>query len=565
MQVPDWATDGVAIARTTVRRRLRRKRRHPRRFALELLVLGALWLVVVARYVDPGGAGGAVVGVPPAVQTTVLSNLDDALRSALGVDPAAFARALVAALWLLLVNVRAANVTSSVDDLDVAAVDLLSTSVRAVVLGDALAGNVRLLVRYGTHLVLGAALFALGGGSPAALPVTLGVLVVLQVSASLAGYVLGLGTWAWLLGSDRRWANRHLVGAPLRFAYPGFLLLLATGFVPVATAPLVAAGSAVPVGWTADVVLVALPGVGGDPLGGLLVLGALAAATVPLFDATQRLANRVWFADRVGGGPLDDTTDAVRGANRGVADRAVAALERLVVPLADRPTRTMVRRSWTLVLRNPGRVYLVAIPLVVGGFEVLDGAASGDAFGPLFVAAVSGVVVCLSVVPSPFALESPVFPALLTAGVSGRQVVRAYLLVTAGLVLPAALLGTGLAAAFSPAPPAVAAGSVALAAVLVPAGSALAVGAGVAMPNTSLAAGRPTVSLDRYAQAAAVAVVALAAAPALLALGLPLAFDQFAFGGHVQAGSVAASVLLAVAAGATAYRYAAREFETMTV
>jgi hypothetical protein len=565
MRAPSWATDGLAIAATTMRRRVRRKRRHPRRFVLELLVLGVLWLFVVARYVDPGGVGGAALGVPPSVQETVLSNVGDLLGAVLGVDPVAFARALVAAGWLLLVNVRAASVTSTVDELDVTPVDLLSSSVRAVVFGETLAGNVRRLVRYGTHIALGATVYALGGGSLTTLPVSLLVLVVLQVSASLTGYVLGLGTWAWLLGGDRRWRARHLVGLPLRFGYPGFLALVLLGSSPVSTARLVAVGSAVPVGWTADLVLVELPGVGGDPLPGLVVLVALAAATLPLFEATQRLANRVWFADPAGGGPLGGTTEVAADANRTVAERAVDALDRAVAPVVDRQTRAMARRSWTLVLRNPGRVYLAAVPLVIALFEVPNGANGGDASAPVIVAVTAGAIVCLAVVPSPFELDSPVFPALLSASVTGRQVVHAYLVTTSVLVLPLALAGTLIAGTFAPTAPVVLVGGVALTLTLVPAGSALAVGASVAMPSTRLGAGRTTGSLDRYAMAVALAVVLLASTPAALVLGLPALVETVTVGVAVTAAGLVASVLLAATAGGVAYGYAAREFDTITL
>jgi hypothetical protein len=564
MRVPDWVTDGLTIARTTLRRRVRRKRRHPRLFVLELVVLGALWLFVVARYVDPGGAAASTVDVPPTVQETVLSNLDATVRGMLGVDPAAFARALVAALWLLQVNLAAIAVTSSVDDLDATPVDLLSTSVRAVVLGQTLAGNVRRWLRYGTHLALGATVFALGGGDAAALPLSLLVYVVLSASASLTGYVLGLATWAWLLASDRRWRYRHAVGLPLRFGYVGFLTLVVFGYSPVPTARLVAVGSAVPVGWTADVFLVGVAGFGGDPLPGLGVLAVLAAVTLPLFDATQRLANRVWFADRVGGGPLDETTDAAVDANRSAADRVVAALQRLAAPVTDRPTRAMVWRSWTHVLREPGRVYLVALPLVFAGFEVYDGP-KGDPAMPLLLAVAAGLLVCVEVVPSPFELESPVMPSLLTAGISGRQVVDAYLWTTVVLVLPATVVGTWVVGVFSPAEPAVTVGSVVLGGVLVPAGSALAVAASVAIPNTSLDAAETTTSMDRYAQAAAIAVVLVVATPALVVLGLPLAVDGLTVDRSIQGTGVATTVLLAAAAGTVAYRYAAREFDTMTL
>lgn len=564
MRLPDWVRDGTTIAARTVRRRVRRKRQHPRRFALELLLLAVLWLFVVARYVDPGGAAGGVVDVPPPVQETVRSNLDATIRGALGVDPLAFARAAVAALWLLQVNLGAIGATSSVDDLDVASVDLLSTSVRAVVLGDVLAGNVRRWLRYGTHLVLGTVVFALGGGDAAALPIGVLVYVVLSASASLTGYVCGLGTWAWLLASERRWRYRHVVGVPLRFGYVGFLALVVFGYSPMSTARLLAIGSAIPVGWTADVVLVGLPGVGGAPLAGAAVLVALAAATLPLFAGTQRLANRVWFADRVGGGPLDETTDVAAEANRSAADRVVAALERLAAPVTDRPTRAMVWRSWTHVLREPGRVYLVTLPLVFAGFEIYDGP-KGDPTMPLLLALASGLLVCVEVVPSPFELESPVLPSLLTAGVSGRQVVDAYLWATVVLVLPATVVGTGLVALFSPADSAVTVGAVVLGSVLVPAGSALAVGFSVALPNRSLDAGGTSVSMDRYAQATAIGVVLVVAAPALLVLGLPLVVDVVPFDVAIQTGSVTASVMLAAAAGTVAYRYAVREFDTLTL
>jgi ABC-2 type transport system permease protein len=566
MRPPDWTTDGIAVAATTIRRRVRRKRRHPRRFALELVVLGALWLVVVARYVDPGGAGAAVGDVPAAVQTTMLSNVDALLGSYLGVEVRPFARAVVAAAWLVLVNFRAASVTSSVDDLEVTPVDLLSTNVRAVVLGETLAGNVRRLLRYGTHLVLGAAVYALGGGSLAALPISLVVLVVLQVSASLTGYVLGLATWAWLLGSPRRWAYRHVVGLPLRFGYLGFLMLVVFGYSPVAIDRLVAVGAAVPVGWTADLILVELSGVESDPLAGLVVAVGLAAATLPLFEATQRLANRVWFAEPAAGdGPLGGTTEVAADANRTVAERVVDALDRAVTPIVDRQTRAMARRSWTLVLRNPGRVYLAAVPLVIALFEVLNGANSGDASGPVIVAVTAGAVVCLAIVPSPFEFDSPVFPALLSSSVTGRQVVRAYLVTTSLLVLPLALVGALIAGLFAPTPPVVLAGGVALTLALVPAGSALSVGASVAMPSTRLAAGRTTVSLDRYAMAVALAVVLLSCAPAALVLAIPALLETVTVGDAVTAGGLAASVLLAATSGAVAYRYAAREFDTITL
>jgi len=521
-------------------------------------VLGLLWLRVFVRYVDVGGAsGGDVAGVVPrSLVVTATASGPEYVAVLTGVDPLALARVVVAGAWLGWVYVSALGVTGDAEDLSVGLGTLQATGVRAVVLADALAGNLRRIVRYGTHAVLAATALILGGGSGTAVPAWLAAVLGLSVSASLTGYVFGLGARWLVASSDRRWRYRHLVGGLAIVPVLGFFAPMLYPDRTLALLPTAAALAAwFPPAWYADLVLTPVSAVPTDPArGGAVVLGTLLAAP-PLYLVTTRLANRVWFVERGDAAFYDSLFDRLQSG-----DGAVGRVERVVAPATARPTRALVRRSYLRLIRNPAKLYLVASPVVLGVIVGVDGT-PGDPTMPVFLAVAAAWGGGLLLGLNPLSMEGPALPSLLTAAVPGRRVVRAAAITTLVVTLPAALLGVALSGLLIPRPPGVTVGSLALALALVAAGAVLAVGIGVAMPTV----GDPETHArpDRYAALVYSLALAIVALPGGLALAAPVGawtpYDPVA----VRALGVACSACLSVVASVLAYRYAAGRFATM--
>ncbi len=550
-------SDAVLVARTTVRRRLRRRREQRVRFLASVVVLGLLWLRVFVRYVDVGGGSGGVAGVVPrSVVVTATESGPEYVAVLTGVDPLALGRVVVGAAWLGWVYVSALGVTGDAEDLSVGLGTLQATDVRAVVLADAIAGNVRRIVRYGTHAVLAAVALVLGGGSGLAVPAWLATILGLSVSASLTGYVLGLGGRWVLVSSERRWRYRHLAGGLAIVPVLGFFAPL---FYPDRTLSLLPTAATLaawfPPAWYADLILTPVGAVPTDPLRGVAVVAGTALVAPPLYLATARLANRVWFVDRGDAAFYDAAFDRLQSG-----DGAVGRLEAVVAPVSARPTRALVRRSYLRLVRNPAKLYLVASPVVLGAVVGVDGD-PGDPTMPVFLAVGTAWGGGLLLGLNPLSMEGPALPSLLTAAVPGERVVRAAAITTLVATLPAALLGVALSGLLIPRPPGVVCGSLALALALVPAGALLAVGVGVAMPTV----GDPSTDTrpDRYAAVAYSLAIAVVALPGALALAAPVGawtpYDPVA----VRAVGVGLSACLSVAAGVLAYRYAAEQFATM--
>lgn len=551
-------SDALLVARTTVRRRLRRRRQQRWRFLAGGVVLGLVWLRVFVRYVDVGvvGGDGDVFGIPRNLLAAVGPSAPEYVAVLTGVEPLALGRVLVGAAWLGWVYVSALGVTGDAQDLSVGFVTLQATSVRAVVLADAVAGNLRRIVRYGTHAVLAATALVLGGGSGTAVPAWLGAILGLSVSASLTGYVLGLGGRRVLVSSERRWRYRHVAGALSVAPVLGFLL--PTLYPDRALALLPAAASAAawfPPAWFADLLLTPVEAVATDTTRGVAVVVGTALAAPPLYLATARLANHVWFVDRGDAAFYDPVFERLRSGDGG-PDR----IEALVAPLAARPTRALVRRSYLRLIRNPAKLYLLASPVVLGAIVGVDGS-PGDPTMPVFLAVGTawggGVLLGLN----PLSMEGRALPSLLTAAVPGERVVRAAAITTLVATLPAAVVGVALSGLLVPRPPGVTVGSLALTLALVPAGALLAVGVGVAIPTVGDRSAYT--SPDRYAIVAYSLAVGGVALPGSLVLVAPVGawtpYDPLA----VRAVGVACSGCLSAVASVLAYRYASERFARM--
>jgi len=551
-------SDALLVALTTVRRRVRRRRQHRVRFVATVLVLTALWLRVFVRYVDLGpGAGGGVAGVPEELLRIARASAVDYVAVLTGVEPLAAARVAVAGLWLGWVWISALSVTGDADDLSVGLVTLQATSVRAVVLADAVASNLRRILRYGTHAVLAGLLLVLGGGSGTAAPTWLVAILGLSISASLTGSLVGLGARWWLLNGTRRWQYRHVLGAvAMGPVFVAFGPLLYPDRV-LSILPTVAAVAAwFPPAWFADVLLRPVSGVASDPVRSTVAVGGAFATAPALYAATARLANRVWFTDHGDGGFYAPLLDAL-----GESESGLDRLDAVVAPVTERPTRALIRRSYLRLLRNPGKLYLVATPLVLGVIVIFDGDPS-DATMPVFLALLGAWGGGAGFALNPLSMEGPALPSLLTAAVPGRRIVRAAALTALIVTLPVTLAGVALAGFGVPRPPGVAVGSLVLTLALVPAGASLAVGVGVAMPAV---VGRPDGetayrSPDTYATLVYTLSLFLVALPGASTLAAPVGdwtpYDPVA----ARTLGVGVSVCLAAVATAVAHRYAARRF-----
>ncbi len=398
---------GLSIARIELLRSLRTVLGDRRRVASGLFVVVAVTVPYLGVIGGLYAAGVAVAVGDLAVATAVR-----------GAFPG-----LLAGLVLLATVQRVAE--SSVPD--GAALLLTAARTRAVVVGELVSSGVTL---YGTVAVLaapGLAAFALGAGSPATVPVALLVAAPVVTTATVAGYLLA-ATGALL-------ARRlpHVTG--LKFgAYVGGMLLVAMSGPALAEA--VEGGAtgvleplaAVPVADYALLALLGTPTGAATPVG-LVTGGALVALTAVGAGAAVPIADRLWFTDAATG----DRRVVERHAE---VPRPFAATPALRVAwhyllFAWRAPRRLVHLTVFVFLLFPVAGVAAANP----GAIPLAGATTLCVIGTLLSGAAFGL--------NPLGDEGAVLPALLTAGVGGRRLVRGRLVAGLAVGLPLAVLGAG--------------------------------------------------------------------------------------------------------------------------
>ena len=505
------------IARTSLRRALRRAFARPRRTAVVVLFFAVVWGSVLLD--GPGG--------PPAPGGV------DSLGN--GVVFGIYARGLAAIGWLGAVALAAVGATTRLDDVDAAALTLPAAGVRATFLGTLAAEHARRFAVIGGFASLAVVSVATGGGGVGTLP-TGGVAVLcVFVTAELVGHVLALG-WIDRTGGD-------VLSPGLRLLVAGAGLMGVT--LGVARLDLLVPWFAgTPLGWYGDLFLLGTPAPTRPRLATAAVVVSV-AAVAPLYLLAERLARRVWFRDPpapgAGGGRATTVT----------ADTLLAS--RLPV---DGPSRAVARRVWLQTVRRPKTLVFLGIPFLFAGTVVV----SGDyppAF-PVLLGLYGAWAAGIGTTLNPLSGEGAGLPLLLTSPMAGGGVVRGYVLASVSVAAPAVAAVVLLAAplaGFSP--------QLTLAGVVVGVGLTLttapvSVAVGVGIPrierlNATSVDGPLTPS--KFALAAHSLVILLLSLPALAGVALEPQFGAWA----LWLG-VAASLALASLGGALGYRYAAARF-----
>ncbi|PSP83978.1 hypothetical protein BRC83_06165 [Halobacteriales archaeon QS_1_68_17] len=321
-------------------------------------------------------------------------------------------------------------------------------------------------------LVAGVA-FAAGAGSPAS-AVLVAVAVAALLSAGVAvGLAVGLGVRLAIARSRLLARFKTAVGVAVLLAY---LAVAASGDQARVFAPAANALAATPVGWIADLALLAVaPGASVLRAGGALL--AASGTVLAAGGAASWLADRLWYETPVDPHGTDTDTDTGRtGSGSGMQP----------VPGVARQTGFVARKALLRAVRSPIRLLYVVYPLfalagplsnALGGGSVPGAAVPGVA---LYLAWAAGAAFTLN----PLGDETPVLPTTLVAPITGGRFVRGLWVAASGIGVPVALAAVAVIGVAVGLPPVDLVLVVALAAGLTALAPGLALGVGAAFPRT---------------------------------------------------------------------------------
>lgn len=437
--------------------------------------------------------------------------------------------------------------------------DLLLTLVRprAVVTGLVLAEYTRVVVVFGSPIIIAVTAFAVGAGTPLLIPVVaIGVLPLLALgltSGFTIGYFVRLcyrrlgwskpsGAWASLLA-----AGTLIVGVNvLAPSEPARLLR--------SLAPL----EAVPVGPYADLLLVAspVPVTVGTP--SLAAAGIVLGAVPCLLAATWYLAPAVWYAD-----PATTDETSVR-----------ARLSRVAMPAVLSGRRVTRLVWWQLVrgVRAPAQFVHLTYFLFMA-FPIAQLAVSNprSAILPVFLAVLGAFLAGGTFGLNPLGTEGSMLPAVLTTPSSGRPLVHARILAGTVLWLPLTLLVVVLTGWYSVLDPVSLAYVLAFTLVLTGFSSLLALGLGALAPRFETVRAFGGVEAPTPTTAALLGhsfVTTVVAVVGITTVFVPVVVDAPAFAGDSAellraAGFLAWAALLALVATGC-YRYTVARLDGYT-
>lgn len=402
--------------------------------------------------------------------------------------------------------------------------------------------------------------FAAAARSPATAPLVGLAALALVVLGVVAGFAGGLAVRVALARSPTLARYRTALAVAL---FVGYLLALISRAALSAVAPVARAAGGTPLGWFADLALLAvLPAADPALAGGALALVALALPA--LWLACDRLAARLWYDPPIRPGGASDGVDAGEHRRRAGALGGGPALS------LPQSVAAVVRTAWLRARRGPIRLLYVAYPLVVLAPSVGEALAGGSVpttLPPLVVlygAWATGAAFSLN----PIGDEGPVLPATLTAPVAGRAFVGGRCLAGAVVGVPATTL-LAVGAAVASGLDAVGVTAVAVGGVVLPAAATgVAAGAGTLFPRMEparITRGREAIVPSLFAFALYSLVLSVTGAPAT-AVGTPAVraavVDALGVGpDRVVAAGVTATTLLAGLAALVGFRYAVRTFD----
>lgn len=449
------------LAGTDLRRMLRKHT--DRSGGLGTILSTSVFVLLAAIATLASGYGASWVG-----SNLVSGNLDDFTANAVVAG-----RGLVAVFGLVLTVVVAVRAVGQRGTLTNAEGVLTMVPTREALLGVLLAESIFVsLWLAGPALGVGIGL-AIGTGTPwPALTVPLATLLI-GVAAVVVGYPAGLGL-------------RHVVTRfPFVARHKGLLigLVFLLYFVFVMTGSLNAAIVALfeplqqsPTGWLADLLLLGVPLVEVSVLRAGGAVGVVALLTAVGVVAGTAFAEIHWFSDPALAGEPESAPSAAP---------ATPGVERTLARYVSAPTAALVALAWRRARRAPYKLLYAAYPLffAVGGVADVLQTGQVPAYLPvvavLFVTWAAGVIFTLN----PLGDQGAGLPTTLLSRVDGTRFVRAHLLASLLIVVPAGTLLTFVTALVSPLDTTSTVIVVLAAPVLMVVASALSVGIGVAFPR----------------------------------------------------------------------------------
>ena len=505
-----WVRTAGLIARVGVRRAVRRALARPRRTALLVLLFGGTWLNLIV--------GGRPE--PPTDAATLTF--------------ARTARGAAAIGWVAATTLAAVGATTSLADVDGRELVVPAAGVRAAFLGTLVADHARRVLVLGVVAVLTLATVVVGRAGPGSLPTGVLAVACVFLTAELVGHVLALG-WVGVTDGGVPKSARLIAGGVGLLGAAVAVDRLPTVLAVAARTPLAAYG---------DLFLLGTPFDADRGRAVAAFVGSVAVAP-PAYLLAERLARRVWFRDPPAG-----------GASGG---RGTAVIDRLVEPVAARPTRAVARRVWLQTVRRPKTLVFVGIPLLLAATVVIDGDAPTGfpTLLGLYGAWAAGVGTSLN----PLSAEGPGLPTLLTAPVDGRGVVRGYALAAWTVAVPVVAGTVGVAGPLAGFDTVATLTGVAAGVGLVVGCVPASVAVGVSVPRVdALRAtdGDGPLSPSKFAFAGYSLLVVFLSLPAL-------AGSLLASGAVAAAVGVLGTTLLAAGAGVVGYRYAGRQFDRLTL
>jgi len=250
--------------------------------------------------------------------------------------------------------------------------------------------------------------------------------------------------------------------------------------------------AASPVGWYADLGLLALPGVTFDPTRAAGAAVASAAFAAVAVAAGTAVARRHWFADPALAGESEDEDHEPAGSDTsGVADAVTPAttdddwLARRLETVVDRPTAALAVLAWRRAARAPLKLMYAAYPLFFGTGAFVEILQTGEipVYLPyallVFVAWAGGVVFTLN----PLGDQGSVLAPTILSEVTGRKFVLAHVLAGLVVVVPVGTVLVGAVAVLSPVGTQKTAVLVGLSPVAMVVAAGLSVGIGTAFPR----------------------------------------------------------------------------------
>jgi len=432
-----------------------------------------------------------------------------------------------------------------------------------VAAGVLLAEYLQVLLVAGLPIVAIAAAFALGAASPLSFLVVSGTLLVALACVLCAGYAIGVGAKN-VAARSRLVARYKTVLWVLAFGvYLVVIFGVSGGTGSSFVGSLFGVFGATPLGWLADLALVAAPGLEPNPVRVFLAAGSLAVSLPVAFASAIVLSGWLWYVD-----PVQPDRS---GRERSTPKASVA--EGVLGGAVPRPTLAVATKSWRRALRAPLNLQYVLFPLFFAYVPLQGILESGTVppSAPVVIAIYGAWTTGAAFTLNPFGDEGAVLPLTLTSAITGRRFVNGLVLAGVALGAPFTAAATLVAGLLSPLGTIAAIVAGVFGGVLCVGAAAMAVGIGAAYPKFE----RSRLSRSRRAVVPSLSAFALYSV-ALLFACFPGAVVQSDIVVGSLAGSVGTSqafvaflgptvtaVLVVVGAG-LGYRRAVRGFEGYT-